>query len=148
MLIKWQKKNIHSENIHCSAAAKYKIYSRLSCSAPISRSGKCSFQIKQEPRWGTILETSGQKYLKNSILLCVDSFKLNTCSNSINNLWPIIGCVISQWIIFPNVWSNTIYCHGKHSWSTEVSSETGAGVFWCFCLSTSLVGCYFMPNLT
>lgn len=97
---------------------KYKIYSRLCSTAPISRSGKCSFQIKQDLRWCTILETSGHKYLKNSTLLCVNTFKIKTCSNNIKNLWPIITC-FSQWIISHNAWSNRTYFQGKYLRSTR-----------------------------
>lgn len=89
------------ENIWLTAA-KHKIYRRFSCRALISRSGKCSFQIKANPRWCTILVTSGDEHLKNSTLLCVNAFRLKTSSNTIINLWPIIDRVISQWLISHN----------------------------------------------
>lgn len=89
------------ENIWLTAA-KHKIYRRFSCRALISRSGKCSFQIKANPRWCTILVTSRDEHLKNSSLLCVNAFRLKTSSNTIINLWPIIDHVISQWLISHN----------------------------------------------
>lgn len=85
-----------------STAAKYKIYSRLSCSAPISRSGKCSFQIKLT--WCTTFQTSGLKHLKNSTLLCV-----NTVKTLSHNLRPTIGCVVPQWISSHGAWGNLLW---------------------------------------
>lgn len=109
--------------------------------AAISRSGKCSFQRKQELRWCTIPETSGHKYLKNSTLLCANTFKLKTCSNSINNLWPI-GC-ISQWIIShnavksENLFSGNVFTVNKRELSGSCRFKKKK-MLWCF-VFTSLV---------